>query len=72
MMQSKKSETRKQIEWEIAIQDALKEVFEDASQNPCREIPLTRSGFSIKGTQTGRTSSLIASLVVNNKELLWL
>lgn len=67
MTQSTKSETQKQIEWEIAIQDTLKEVFEEESENPCREIPMTRhwdrntqndfGGFNCWGTQTGRTSS---------------
>ncbi len=82
MTQSTKSETQKQIEWEIAIQDALEEVFKDESQNPCREIPLEanaqndfnrfcskESGFFLKGTETGRTSSDKSNMSEVNKTI---
>jgi hypothetical protein len=45
-MQSKKSE-RKQIEWELAVQDALKEVFEPHGRNPCKDIPMSESSQSL-------------------------
>ena len=37
-MQSKESETRKQIEIELKLQDALKEIFEPDNPNPCVDV----------------------------------
>jgi hypothetical protein len=67
MKQSSESEKKKQIEWELILQDALKEVFEPHGHNPCKDIPMEGVGEDL----TESSKSLLSRYGVDSKKELF-